>query len=119
MNPEEFFSFTDNPGYQIGQGKRGMRSEQEYNTWVSYGGQVKVTCTNPQCNATMMINREDWLNNIPTTCINNHESLSHQYLIENAFMYEKVKKNGEFVVEEITEPFRRACLVNWVKIKII
>jgi len=121
MDPNVFFSMKDNPGYEVGQGKRGLRTAEEIYDWDEM--KVKLKCLNPTCGAAEEILKTSWLENIPTHCsICNSEMLGHEYVVPNAFTKEMIKKykpDGSFDTTEdiITEPFRRACIVRFVKVK--
>jgi len=123
MNPEVFFSMTDNPNYEIGHGKRGLRSENDLNDWNE--NVVKIECLNkPACGDKYDINKSEWLENIPLACPTcNEEKLAHEFIVLGAFTRERVKTynpDGMTYTEKedtIVEPFRQACIVRYVKIR--
>jgi hypothetical protein len=112
MNPEQFFSMTSNPNHEIGHGKRGLRSITELSEWSA--DIVKLHCFT--CFTDWDMTKTSWLNNIPLECPNcSNETLAHEYMVPDAFTQEQIKPSG--IIQQITEPFRRACIVRYVKTK--
>jgi len=122
MDPNEFFSMTNNPNYEIGHGKRGLRSESELIGWNE--NEVRIKCLNVTCNDLKTMTKTAWLENIPLECSACHtEMLAHEYIVLGAFTKEMIKKyNSDGITwtqseDIITEPFRQACIVRYVKVR--
>jgi len=122
MDPNEFFSMSNNPNYEIGHGKRGLRSESELAYWDE--NTVQIKCLNPTCGNFETIPKNVWLENIPLECSVCHmEQLAHEYIVLGAFIKEMIKKYNpdgvtfNTVEDFITEPFRQACIVRYVKVR--
>jgi hypothetical protein len=129
MSPEEFFDMKaiHNTGFVIGHGKRGLKGPEELidpRTKILIWDEniIYLSCLNLICSNRLgwTNHKNDWLANIPTNCPEcGQERISHEFIVPNAFLEETIKSSDGISIIQvpITAPFRKACIIRYVRIK--